>query len=157
MPHCLAQKSAAAPNSASPMSAMVGAIVSGPMNRSSTPTTPLRPISTWNTDATAIAPWICAGRDEKLAQNKNSRRRRRVLTICEEGDQWEASSKQEHLPLHTRAHDMRGEKGSVFKSVQNSHWWVLRPPFHGSASMMPGMCGYLWIGSLCNVFSPGSC
>ena len=53
-----AQKLAAAGNRAMPMRAMVGAMASGPINRSSTPIIPLNPITTWNSDAKIIAPCI---------------------------------------------------------------------------------------------------
>ena len=55
----LAAKNADARKSARPTRVMVGAIASGPMNRSNIPISPLIPSSISNRDATMIAPCIC--------------------------------------------------------------------------------------------------
>ena len=49
-------KFAATLNSGSPTSAMVGQMVSGPMNFRRNPMTPLKPITIWNSDETIMAP-----------------------------------------------------------------------------------------------------
>ena len=59
IPQCRPALSAAASNSVTPISAMVGAIVRGPMNWSKNPTIPVKPMTTWRQDAVIMAPWIC--------------------------------------------------------------------------------------------------
>ena len=48
--------SAATLNSATPTKAIVGAIAMGPMNRRSTPISPVKPITIWNNAEIIIAP-----------------------------------------------------------------------------------------------------
>ena len=55
---CSEALSAAASNRASPISAIVGVMAKGPMNLSTKPIMPVNPITTWNSDATMIAPCI---------------------------------------------------------------------------------------------------
>ena len=57
-PQCFSAKSVTALVKPRPMRAMVGAMVTGPMNRSSKPTTPVPPNSTCVRDASSRLPWI---------------------------------------------------------------------------------------------------
>ena len=60
--YCMGKKaylpacSAATLNSATPTKAIVGAIAMGPMNRRSTPISPVKPIPIWNNAEIIIAP-----------------------------------------------------------------------------------------------------
>ena len=54
--HCEDALSAAAWNSDTPISVIVGVIASGPINRSTIPISPVKPMITWTNDATMIAP-----------------------------------------------------------------------------------------------------
>ena len=56
--HWEAQKLAAAGKRAIPIKAIVGAMARGPMNLSMRPMRPLKPMTTWNNDASMIAPCI---------------------------------------------------------------------------------------------------
>ena len=56
--HCADALAAAASNRAIPIRAMVGVMARGPINLRTSPIRPENPISTWNNEATMIAPWI---------------------------------------------------------------------------------------------------
>ena len=58
IPHCFEEKSDAAPKRDKPIKAIVGAMVRGPINLRIIPMIPLKPITTWKSADTIMAPCI---------------------------------------------------------------------------------------------------
>ena len=72
-PHCLSAKSVTALVKPMPMRAMVGAMVTGPMKRSSSPTRPVPPSTTCVTEASSRLPWICPERVNSIIKKKKKK------------------------------------------------------------------------------------
>ena len=70
--HCLLAGAMATLNKARPARLIVGAITKGPINRIIKPISPVKPISTWNSEATIMAPCICKQTHAFITSTSNS-------------------------------------------------------------------------------------